>query len=84
MKSHGVVKKVCCVQETANNLELLEVWVHEERWPSVRLERRTMAGLGNTFYPEHIGVEMKGHQSIQDQVKKRSVLHFRKITWSLV
>ena len=39
MKNHRVVKKVCCVQETANNLELLEIWVHEERWPTVRLER---------------------------------------------
>lgn len=45
MKSHGVVKKVCYVQETANNLELLEVWVHVERWLSVRLERKAMAAL---------------------------------------
>lgn len=31
MKSYGVVKKMGYVEETANNLELLEVWVHKER-----------------------------------------------------
>nr|XP_019823431.1 PREDICTED: pecanex-like protein 1 [Bos indicus] len=33
------------LKETANNLELLEIWVHEERWPTVRLER-------NYFVPQ--------------------------------
>lgn len=45
MKSQRVVEKVCCVQKTANNLKLLEVWAHEEGWPSVRLESLAVAGL---------------------------------------